>query len=342
MRRPAESTQPWIAVGLLLGMALAAPVRAVDGVIEINQAKAKVGGVTPGDTPLFPVTISQPGSYRLTSNLDVTDASARPNGTAAENTTAIQVTADNVTIDLNGFMIKGPTVCSGHPLTCSPTGSGLGIAAPAAAGSAVMNGTVQGMGSTGVRLHPDLGSQAEKVRAVSNGFLSISAATVTDCTAFFNGQGGISAVTATGCTAYINGGRGISAIDTVNNCTAKSNSDDGINAPVVISCTADSNGGRGISATTATGCTASSNSNDGIRARTVTNCTAFRNGSSGIAATTVNNCTADSNGGSGIVGRMVATSVAEDNGEMGIAALTVTGCTATSNGSTGILAITAT
>src|SRR5271156_5439677 len=60
---------------------LAAPAWAVDGVIEINQASAKAGGVTPGDTPLFPVTLSQPGSYRLTGNLDVTDASARPSGT---------------------------------------------------------------------------------------------------------------------------------------------------------------------------------------------------------------------------------------------------------------------
>ncbi len=163
--------------GLLLGMALATPARAVDGVIEINQAKAKVGGVTPGDTPLFPVTISQSGSYRLTSNLDVTDASARPSGTLAENTTAIQVTADNVTIDLNGFMIKGPTVCSGVPATtCTPTGSGIGIEeVGAAVGGAVVNGTVQGMGSRGVMA----GSHAEKVRARNNGGDGISATTVT-------------------------------------------------------------------------------------------------------------------------------------------------------------------
>ena len=44
---------------------------ASDGVIEINQARALQGGVTEGDTPGFPVTISQSGSYRLTGNLTV-------------------------------------------------------------------------------------------------------------------------------------------------------------------------------------------------------------------------------------------------------------------------------
>ena len=34
---------------------LAAPVYAVDGVIEINQAKALVGGVTAGDGPTIPL-----------------------------------------------------------------------------------------------------------------------------------------------------------------------------------------------------------------------------------------------------------------------------------------------
>jgi hypothetical protein len=41
-----------------------ASAAAVDGVIEINQAKALAGGVTPGDTAGFPVALSAPGSYR--------------------------------------------------------------------------------------------------------------------------------------------------------------------------------------------------------------------------------------------------------------------------------------
>lgn len=76
--------------------AVVSPALAVDGTILIDQAKAFAGNVTPGDSPGFPVTITQPGSYRLASNL-------RPPAA----TTAIQITASNVTLDLNGFGLIG-------------------------------------------------------------------------------------------------------------------------------------------------------------------------------------------------------------------------------------------
>jgi hypothetical protein len=82
---------------------------AVDGVVEINQARVVAGGVTPSDSPGFPVTIDQGGSYRLTSNLTV------PN----ENTSAIQADVDDVTLDLKGFSIVGPSDLAG------PCGIGL-------------------------------------------------------------------------------------------------------------------------------------------------------------------------------------------------------------------------
>ena len=75
---------------------------AVDGVILIDQNKALAGNVTPGDTAGFPVTISQPGSYRLSSNLTV------PSGQSA-----ITITVPNVTIDLNGFSMTTPAQPSG-------------------------------------------------------------------------------------------------------------------------------------------------------------------------------------------------------------------------------------
>src|SRR2546421_12802591 len=103
---------------LLLAVSSPSAVLATDGVIEINQARALAGSVTPGDAAGFPVYISVSGSYRLTSNLTV------PN----ENTDGIDIGASEVTIDLNGFSILGPTVCSGGPpLTgCTPSGFGYG------------------------------------------------------------------------------------------------------------------------------------------------------------------------------------------------------------------------
>src|SRR5882762_4389195 len=86
---------------------------AVDGQVLINQSTLNAAGGT--------YTITQPGSYKLSGNLQVKD----------ENTTAIVVAADNVTIDLNGFSILGPTVCVGSVGTavgsCSPTGTGNGV-----------------------------------------------------------------------------------------------------------------------------------------------------------------------------------------------------------------------
>lgn len=107
------------------------------GVIAISQPKQ------------FPITITQPGSYQLSGNLNVPDA----------NTTAIEIAASNVTIDLNGFSIRGPVVCSGS--SCSPSGGGSGIAIGGGIPSGccsnitVRNGTVQGMGAHGIFLAAD-------------------------------------------------------------------------------------------------------------------------------------------------------------------------------------------
>lgn len=285
-------------VGLLALMA-SGPAQAVDGVIEINQVKAKVGGVTPGDTPLFPVTISQPGSYRLTGNLDVTDASARPPGTLAENTTAILVTAGNVTIDLNGFTIKGPTVCSGSgsTVTCSPTGSGRGIDASGAGqiGVAVMNGTVRGMGQEGVILTGGGGGQVEKVLTQSNGGTAIAASTVANCKANYNGNVGIEATTVTNCTAFFNHGNGIYNAETVANSAADSNGGIGISALTVAGCTANNNGSHGIFANTVTASNANGNHTDGINASAVSASSAFSNGNAGIQAITATGCMAYGN-----------------------------------------------
>ena len=80
----------------LTAVLAARPAPAVDGVIEINQARAMAGGISQDDQPGFPVHINTPGSYRLTGNL-----------TGAANFDAISVNSNDVTIDLNGFTIVG-------------------------------------------------------------------------------------------------------------------------------------------------------------------------------------------------------------------------------------------
>jgi len=153
----------------------------------IDQARAEAGGVTPGDAPGFPVTLSQGGSYRLAGNLAIGDP----------NTTAIEVTADNVTLDLGGFAIVGATSCSGVPTHCFPVGSGDGVRFSPAnrkAGLTVSNGTIRGMGGHGVTGHSaSQGFVVERLRVMSNGGwgISLAGALVSDNMVLRNGQHGI-------------------------------------------------------------------------------------------------------------------------------------------------------
>ncbi|HBY62916.1 MAG TPA: hypothetical protein DEH78_24095 [Solibacterales bacterium] len=173
---------------LLAFSALAAlsHVAYADGVAGIDQKLALQGKITPDDAPGFPVTISQSGSYRLTGNLTVPDAA----------TTAIHITADDVTLDLNGFTISGPNVCTGNPVRCTFSGSGIGVMAVAPAGVVspanvrVMNGVVRGMGGHGIRMLGD-GTSVERVRAVSNGGpgIVVGAGQVIDSEARLSGSG---------------------------------------------------------------------------------------------------------------------------------------------------------
>jgi hypothetical protein len=222
----------------------------------------------------FPITITQPGSYVLESNITVPNA----------NTTAILVQADNVTIDLNGFAILGPTVCSGFPVTsCTPTGSGVGISAPIADNTTVLNGTVQGMGSDGIEVFNAYAGRVERVTAKSNGGTGIDAPMVMNSFAIQNGFTGINK----------GGGDGVS---TCTNCIAQGNASVGIEGDVVANSTGSFNGLDGISGTTVINSIALLNSRIGINnGEAVINCAADQNGSHGIDGTAVMNSEAGAN-----------------------------------------------
>jgi hypothetical protein len=234
-----------LAVSIIL-VGLTAPAHAVDGVKLINQSVATNGTASAADDPGFPVTLSRAGSYRLSGNLTVPDA----------NTTAIEITADDVTLDLNGFAILGPTVCSGFPVSCSPTGTGAGVFA-GSDNVTVINGTIRGMGGLGVEL---IGAtnRIERVHAKSNGSVGIKggvSTTVTGSKATENGSFGITAdggSIVTGNTARGNRGAGITVESgtTVSGNTAIFNAGAGINATsgsIVIGNSAQANAGFGLS-----------------------------------------------------------------------------------------------
>jgi len=270
---------------LLFMVAIPISAYGVDGQIKIAQ--------TAGTT--FPITINESGSYVLTSNLIVATGNA------------ININADNVTLDLNGHGIYGPG-----------TGTGKGISAVNRYNITIKNGIVRGF-SFGIYLYNDAdhkgaGHRIEGIQASNNGSLGIytyCSTVVTNCTANNNGSDGITAYpgTVTNCTANRNGAFGIYAMDsTVTNCTANNNGSYGIYASysTVTNCTANYNGSDGITAyySTVTNCTANDNDRDGIYVgdSTATNCTANYNGSDGIYVgdSTVKGCNMRWNTGWGI------------------------------------------
>ena len=193
---------------VVLSIITLSPLLAGDGVVEINQARALAGGITPLDAPGFPVTLSERGSYRLTSNLDYRELDGV--------VTAISIAASGVTIDLNGFSVIGPTVCTGYPVeSCSPTSDSYPSAIESRSHlngqTVIRNGTVRG--SPGRAVLVQRGSVVEDVAVTHNarGGVAVS-----------NGPTLLRRI-----RARLNGGQGVLANGTVEDSLAEGNQETG-------------------------------------------------------------------------------------------------------------------
>jgi len=256
-----------------------------------------------------PTTITNSGSYYVTTNLDGAD-NLFLNG--------ITIQADSVTIDLGGFELVGGI----------DTGAGILVSGDRR-NIRVFNGTVRAWEAGGIRLATGPACAVEHVQALSNigGGISLGSNSLVHA-----------------CIAEANsGGDGIRVgpASLVSDCTARSNSGgsgisvSGLGA-IVRNCVADGNLGDGImtgEGCTVESCTASRSLGDGIHAlfgARVSHCTAYDNVSDGIqvgAGSTVLDSTAysNTNGVNAGADSMVANITAYGNGTNGI--LTAAGCT---------------
>ena len=130
--------------------------------LELSQACA-ADGCFQGDAPGFPITIARSGSYFLTSNLTVDQP-----GDAG-----IVITASDVYLTLNNFVIDGLVQCSGNPVTCPPDAPpSNGVAGTAQTKNiTVEGGTVRGFGQWGVAT--DTNWRISRIRAIFNNRLGI-------------------------------------------------------------------------------------------------------------------------------------------------------------------------
>ena len=122
---------------------------ASEGALEINQDCVAVGCFA-GDDPGFPVTITQGGRYRLTSDLDMQVASP-----AAHGLEIASPEDSSVDLDFGGFSLDGRGRCTGNPVTsCTSFVNGglTGISASDGIVVRIHDGTVRGMQGPGLGL----------------------------------------------------------------------------------------------------------------------------------------------------------------------------------------------
>ncbi len=192
---------------------------------------------TPGNAGAVFV-ISSPGSYYLTGN--VTGVSGKH---------GIEISSDDVTLDLSGFQLKGVA------------GSLSGISSAGATNARIINGTIRGWGKSGISAVSSfvVGWDIRYVRAEGNADsgIEIFNGTIAHCHASAN-----STPTGSGVGIGVNAGGAILF------CTASSNNRDGISATIaaVTSCAARSNKRDGIvgANSTLSSCAAHGNERNGF------------------------------------------------------------------------------
>lgn len=243
-------------------------------------------------TPIssLPFTISTPGSYYFTQNLQFTASSGN----------AITISASGVTLDLGGFTlssssgvagnaivvgsVSGVTVKNGHitgnttvaisgtapkTWTVTPAGFGIGIK-DSATGSRYQELGIQGCRTVGLDAISGENTIIEKISVSANGTHGIYSqfCSISNCSANSNGSIGIFASLSNviNSTANENKSNGISSINgNVTSSNAYENGDNGISASgSVTNSTAYSNENAGISVGfgVAAHCAAGGNSTD--------------------------------------------------------------------------------
>ena len=283
-----------------------------------------------------PFTITNSGSYYVTTNLTVSSGNA------------IVIATNGVTLDLNGFTLKSTeaanngiaiylngglrnlTILNGF-IEGGVTNNGSGVYSGPGFGYGIYslgvdpaNTRVSGITVTGCKydaIYVSYGSSTVvencTVRTVGGVGIKgdvIKSCSATDCgaNAIEGGQvsdshgestgsyTGIDGENTANCYGYSSSGDGLST-DTAQNCNGYSSSGDGLDTDTAQNCNGYSNTGTGLVASTAQNCYGYSGSGTGLDADgTAQNCFGYSGSGTGLSATVANNCTGYRYGGTAI------------------------------------------
>ena len=309
----------------------------------LDQIEARTPIAGPGA-----VTISASGSYYLTTNIAVTAG------------TAITITADNVTLDLNGFTlssteaspagtgillsggrthihilnghIKGNVINSGGIYSGSGFAYGISFSVPTPRNVRVTGVSVSGCLLDGISLQIGNSTVAESCTVQTVGGNGIAASSVSDSTAKQCGLSGIVARTASDCLGESSGsGAGVGG-SMIQNCYGSSLSGHGVNATTAHNCYGSSSGnGNGVHANTAANCYGTSGgAGSGVKAfDSAYNCagSSSTGAGNGVDADTATNCKGYSGGsGHGVYARTAQNCYGQASFGDGVNATTAQNC----------------
>lgn len=346
-------------IGALAAIAKAGPLSPPPGAVsstakplgEVEPRTAVNAANTPGDAGSA-FNITQPGSYYLAANITVTTDSG------------ITITADNVTLDLNGFAISssasggsgtavaisgvrtGISIRNGHirgattygAEAFTPGGFVHGIAAaPGCSGIRVSDVGVTALAGDGIRLGTvaDISNAAHRCTAHICAGIGILASLVADCAAGATGETAISGSIVTACRGETVGSGtsryGILADSVAENCRGIALSAAGVQAAVARNCHGVSSSNAGLLASfSADSCTGTSTSGTGVVATLATNCFGQSTSFNGLNASNAVNCYGITSTGTGMNIQGTATSCrGQRSGGVAIIAGIAVSCTTT-------------
>jgi hypothetical protein len=273
------------------------------------------------------VIISASGSYYLTTNITVSTNSA------------ITITANGVTLDLNGFTISSTaagatgtgillaggnadiTILNGH-IKGGVTNNGSGVyggggfangitySVPTPSNVRVAGVSVSGCLSGGILLANSVSIVVESCTVQTIGGYGIVAASVSHSVAYQCGTIAISARTASDCSGWASPGEGLVAAS-ADNCSGISDNGIGLQANTANNCSGFSiTGNYGLFADSANNCYGSAGISGtglaGLSATIANNCYGLNSSGTGLDSTTANNCQGQSNSGTGLNAHNIA------------------------------------
>ena len=281
-------------------------------------------------TNIGAVTITNSGSYYLTTNITVSSGDA------------ITITANGVTLDLNGFSVSSTASGTGSAITMNGGRTNIAIFNGFIAGSFVNNaGTYSGKGfGYGIYYASSYPWNVRVADVTVSGclyhglLLNPRASIVERCTVMTAGGYGILAQTVSDSMVLNCGDYAIVAM-TANNCSGECvGSGNGISAATAQNCYGYSISGHGLYATnTAPNCYGySAGANPALYSRTAENCRGYCDGSGeGVYATAAQNCVGSSVSGRGLSANTTAQNcVGSSTSGFGLYAATAQNCSGSS------------